>query len=206
MFLTIILFTGFLLVIFYYCWILRSRYEYFTRRNIPGPRPTFFFGHYLKTWSTPSFHKQIVQWTRQYGPIYGIFEGSLPIYVVSDVDFLQEVYIKQFPNFHSRHNGLRIRMMKSNASSLFSADANGWRRQRHVINPTFSTSKLKSMAPLMNQCIQSLFQKLQTMDSQEFNIFTLYKRLTMDVICKCLFKQKNLIDFFSHPRALCIWY
>ena len=176
---------------FYYCWTLKSRYEYFTRLNISGPRPTFFFGHYLKIWTTPSFHNQIVQWTRQYGSIYGIFEGSLPTYIVSDVDFLQEVFIKQFPNFYSRHNSLRVKMLRSNASNLFSANANQWRRQRHVINPTFSTAKLKSMTPLMNQCIQSLFQKLDTIGSQEFNIFTLYKRLTMDVICKSRIEQQK---------------
>jgi len=60
--------------------------------------------------------------------IYGIFEGTGPIYVVSDVDFLQEVLIKQFSIFHSPHNNFLDRMLKSNAASVFSSYGNQWRR------------------------------------------------------------------------------
>ncbi|CAF4430843.1 unnamed protein product, partial [Rotaria sp. Silwood2] len=67
---TIILLGTLISVLFYYVWTLKSRYEYFVRRNIPGPRPKFFFGHYLNMWSTPSFNRQIQKWTHQYGRIY----------------------------------------------------------------------------------------------------------------------------------------
>ncbi len=181
---TIILFGVLTSLFFYYFFTLKSHYEYFVRQNIPGPRPKFFFGNYLSMWSTPSFNQQIQKWTGQYGPIYGIFEGTRPIYVVSDVDFLQEVYIKQFSIFHFRHNNILTRMFKTNATSLFTANGNQWRRQRHVINPTFTTAKLKMMTPLINKCIASIMKKLDENLDNEFNIFVLYRRLTMDVICK----------------------
>jgi len=184
MIISVILLSAFICLLFYYFWTLKSRYEYFIQRNIPGPRPKFFFGHYLSIWSTPSFDHQIQKWTRQYGPIYGIFQGTRPMYVVSDVDFLQEVFIKQFSVFHSRPNNIFIRILKSNAPSLFTAHDNQWRRQRHVINPTFTTVKLKMMTPLVNKCITSMMKKLDENNHNEFNIFALYKRLTMDVICK----------------------
>ncbi|CAF4576422.1 unnamed protein product, partial [Rotaria sp. Silwood2] len=123
------------------------------RRNIPGPPPKLFFGHYLSIWSTLSFNRQIPEWTRKYGSLYGIFQGTRPIYVASDVDFLQEVFIKQFSLFHSRPMNFLVRMLKSNAPGLASAHGNQWRRQRHVINPTFTTVKLKMMTPLMNKFI-----------------------------------------------------
>ncbi|CAF3793429.1 unnamed protein product [Rotaria sp. Silwood1] len=193
MFITIILLAALINIFFYYVWTLKSRYEYFVRRNIPGPRPKFFFGHYLSMWSTPSFDSQIQKWTQQYGPIYGIFEGTCPTYVVSDVNFLQEVFIKQFSMFHSRHNNILVRMLKSNAASLFSSHANQWRRQRHIINPTFTTAKLKMMTPLMNKCIRSIMKKIDENNDNEFNIFLLYKRLTMDVIFTIIKKKYELI-------------
>ena len=70
-------------------------------------------------------------------------------------------------------------MFKSNAANLFTAEVNQWRRQRHVINPTFTTAKLKMMTPLMNKCIKSLITKLDENNNNEFNIFELYKRLTI---------------------------
>jgi len=75
-------------------------------------------------------------------------------------------------------------MIKTTAPSLFSSHANQWRRQRQVINPTFTTIKIKTMIPLMNKCIESLMKKLNDMNNQEFNIHELYKRLTMDIMCK----------------------
>ena len=170
-------------LLIYYLWTLKSSYEYFVRRNIPGPPPTFFFGHYLKIWSTASYSRQITEWTRQYGPIYGIFEGTRPIYVVSDPDFLQEVYIKQFSLFNSRHSNILGRLRKKNETNLFNANTNQWRRQRHVINPTFTAAKLKMMTPLVNKCIVSMMQKIDENIGHEFDILPIYRRLTMDVIC-----------------------
>jgi cytochrome P450 len=73
---------------------------------------------------------------------------------------------------------------------LLAAHGATWRRQRHVINPTFSTAKLKLMSPLVNHSIQSLMNKLAE-NKEEFNIYGMYKRLTMDVICK----RNNFLRF-----------
>ncbi|CAF4626543.1 unnamed protein product, partial [Rotaria sp. Silwood2] len=162
---------------------------YFKHRGILGPPHHFLFGHYKTLWSTKSFSKQIQEWTRQYGSIYGLFLGRRPMYVVSDVDFLQEVYIKQFSSFHSRAIPRIFRIETDGKIHLFRANGETWRRQRHVINPTFSSSKLKSMTSLVNKCITALLNKISqiTDDKQkETNIYELYKRLTMDVICKII--------------------
>ena len=106
------------------------------------------------------------------------------MYVVSDADFLQEVYIKQFSSFHSRRENFLANAVQSESPHLFSANADQWRRQRHVINPTFTALKLKTMTPLITKCIESMMAKLQETNGKEFNIYALYKRLTMDVICE----------------------
>ncbi len=184
MYILAVLLATFVCLLISYVWILKSRYDYFVRRNIPGPPPRFFFGHYLTLWNIPSYCNQIQEWTRQFGSIYGLFEGTRPMYVVSDIDFLQEVFIKQFSTFHSRRTNFLSNLSKSKGAHLFNAHASQWRRQRHVINPTFTTLKLKTMTPLMNKCIESMLMKVNEMNGSEFNIFTLYQRLTMDVICK----------------------
>ncbi len=54
-------------------------------------------------------------------------------------------------------------------------------------HPTFSSAKLKLISPLVNECIKALLDKLSQMvnnEDKEINIYELYKRLTMDVICK----------------------
>jgi cytochrome P450 len=186
MLLTGVLFACLVTVITAYLWILNSRYSYFKRRGIPSPPYCFFFGHYKTIWSTPLITRQLQIWTHQFGSIYGLFEGTRPLYVVSDVEFLQEVLIKQFSSFNSRRLPFIARQSRGNKVHLLSASGAKWHRQRQVINPTFSSAKLKLMTPMVQECIEAFMKKLSEKceEQQEFNIYMLYKRLTMDVICK----------------------
>jgi cytochrome P450 len=187
MFLTVILISIVICLIASYLWIINNCYNYFKHHGIPGPPHRFFVGHCKDLWSTKSFSKLIQQWTRQYGSVYGIFEGTRPMYIVSDVNFLEEVYIEKFSSFHFRALP-RITATKNDGRvHLLRATGASWHRQRHVINPTFSSAKLKLMSPLVNECIEAMLGNVHKMvnnEKKEINIYELYKRLTMDVICK----------------------
>ena len=183
MWVTIALISCFIGLLSTYLWKLRRCYSYFEQRGIPGPPYRFFYGHTKILWTMNDLSHQFQQWTRQYGSIFGLYKGSRPMYIVSDVDFLEQVFIKQFSAFHSRHVPFLTRKMNGNHVNLFGASGARWNRQRHVLNPTFSSAKLKLMTPLIDRCIDALMKKLDEQD-QEFNIYTLYQRLTMDVICK----------------------
>lgn len=169
-----------------YCWIINDSYNYFKCRNIPGPPHRFFFGHFKTLWSLKRYSKQIQDWTSQYGSIYGLYEGTRPLYVVSDVEFLHEVFIKQFSSFHSRRVLFLARMGAGTPENLFGAAGDTWRRQRHIVNRTFSLNKMKLMIPVIHQCIEILMNKLSILheNHDEFNIYDMYKRMTIDIICK----------------------
>ncbi len=166
----------------YYLFLLRQRYRYFSRRGIPTPPFRFFFGHLKTLWNAASFHRQLESWTKQYGKIYGIYQGTVPTFVVSDPDFLQEVFVKQFSAFHGRRDVFADNRIRN----VFSSSGAQWRRHRHVINPTFSAAKLKMVSSLINGWISNVMEKLadHVRNGSEFNIYLYYKRMTMDVICK----------------------
>ena len=182
MFLFLILILILITLVIYYLLLLKERYQYFSHRHIPSPPFQLFFGHQRTLWNAPSYHRQLESWTKQYGKIYGIYEGSVPVFVVSDVDFLREIFIKQFPVFNARKSSI----LDDLASNIFSTFGSTWKRQRHVVNPAFSTAKLKSMSPLINGCIDDVINKLieHVDQGDQFNIFTYYKRMTMDAVCK----------------------
>jgi cytochrome P450 len=169
-----------------YLWIIHNSYNYFKVRNIPGPPHKFFFGHFKTLWSAKRYSKQLQEWTRRYGSIYGLYEGTRPLYVVSDVEFLHEVFIKQFSSFHSRRVLFLARMGSGTPETLFGASGTTWRRQRHIVSPTFSLAKMKLMLPAINQCIETLMNKLSNLNenNEEFNIYEMYKRMTVDIICE----------------------
>ena len=207
--LTSVLLTLLLILIVTYLWHIRKAYDFFIKLNIPGPPPTLFFGNFLDIIRSKRLSLKIHEWTKKYGRIYGYYEGHTPILVVSDPDVLQDVFIKSFSNFHSRRlfpladpNGKNVNMI--------TAMGLRWKRQRFIINPTFSSLKLKQMTPLVHRSVHVLTQKLseECRKGQPFDISTYFKRFTMDTIWSCGFgidtdMQNNINDpYLIHSQDI----
>jgi thromboxane-A synthase len=197
--LTSILISILLVVIAAYLWHIRKIYNFFNRLNIPGPPPTLFFGNFDDIAKTKRMSISIKQWTEKYGRIFGFFEGHTPVLVVSDPDVLQDIFIKSFSNFHSRR-GLPLENIHAKTVHIFSAPGLRWKRQRLVINPTFSSAKLKQMTPLIHHSIDVFMTKMseEHKNNQPFDIYSYFKRFTMDTIWSCGFgldtDMQNNID------------
>ena len=175
MFVFIALITCFIVLLTIYFCILSTRYSYFEQRGILTPTFRFFFGNYKSIWSSSQLTRQLQRWTQQYGSIYGLYLGTRPMYVDSDVSFLQEDFIKQFSSFHSRRVPFIMRKSRGKVVHLFGASGEMWHRQHHILNPTVTSVKLKGMIPTICKCIDSLMMKL-TEHKEDFNINLLYKR------------------------------
>ncbi|CAF0915034.1 unnamed protein product [Rotaria sp. Silwood1] len=187
-------------VIIAYLFYIQQAYEFFKNLNIPGPPPILFFGNFLEVIKTRRLSLTIKNWTETYGRIFGYFEGHTPILVISDPDILQDVFIKSFSNFHSRRT-FPLQDPKSKDVHLFSATSLRWKRHRFIINPIFSSAKLKQMTPLIHRSVLTFMKKMseESNKGQPFDIYAYYKRFTMDTIWSCGFgldtnMQNNIND------------
>ncbi|CAF1214313.1 unnamed protein product [Rotaria magnacalcarata] len=169
--------------------IYRS-YSFFKNLGIDGPTPTFFLGNVQDFAATKRISISIRNWTQQFGRIYGYFEGHTPVLVVSDPHLLHQIFREHFSKFHSRRQfPLEDRSARIGVH-LFSATGSEWHRQRNIIQSAFSPSKMKRMIPSINDCLGDLMTKLDESIRTEpngFDIYKLYKSLTMDVIWRCCF-------------------
>jgi cytochrome P450 len=169
-------------------------YSFFKELGISGPRPTFLLGNVADFVRTKRMSISIRNWTAQFGRIYGYFEGHTPVLVVSDPDILSEIFIKHFSKFHSRRQFPLEDRRTTKGVHLFSATGDEWRRQRAIINPTFSPLKMKYMFLITDDCISDFIMKLEEYtktSSEGFDIYKLYKCLTMDLIWRCCFGIKT---------------
>jgi cytochrome P450 len=176
-------------------------YSFFKQLGINGPQPTFLLGNLADFVRTKRISISIQNWTTQFGRIYGYFEGHTPVLVVSDPDILHNIFIKNFSKFHSRRQFPLEDRRTTKGVHLFSATGDEWRRQRAIINPTFSSLKMKRMLPIIDDCISTLIKKLEESmktSPQGFDIYRLYKCLTMDLIWRCCFGIKT--DMQSDPN------
>lgn len=126
--------------------------------------------------------------TKEYGQVFSYFDGHTPISVVSDLDILQDIMINSFSKFHHRRESP---FSDQRRKFLHSVSAVGlpWKRQRFVINPTFSSSKLKQMSPLIHRSVNIFMEKLneKCLRNESFDIYAYFKRFTMDTIWSCGF-------------------
>lgn len=200
----ILLLTLFICLLIIYLLHIRRCYLFFEQLGIAGPRPAFFIGNVGDFVRTKRVSLSIRNWSGQYGRVYGYFEGHTPVLVISDPDILDEIFNKNFSKFHSRRQFPLEDRRKTHEHHLFSATGDEWRRQRAVINPTFSPLKMKRMLHLINAAIDTFMDKLNDFEhtsDEGFDIYQLYKSLTMDLIWRCCFgietdMQKDPTDPF----------
>lgn len=180
---------------------IRRCYLVFKQLGINGPRPKFLLGNIPDLVRTKRMSICIRNWTNEFGNIYGYFEGHTPILVVSDPDILHEIFVRNFSKFHSRRQFPLEDRRITKGVHLFSATGDQWRRQRSIINPTFSPLKMKRMLPIIEDCITTLITKLEEStktSSEGFDIYRFYKCLTMDLIWRCCFGIKT--DMQNDPE------
>ncbi|XP_012940720.1 cytochrome P450 3A43 [Aplysia californica] len=167
----------------------RQCMQIFKEMGVPGPEPNFLFGNLLEFRKTPLF-KKYQEWREMYGETFGYFEGPTPVIVTSDVNFLQEVFIKQFNKFHARKLWpVQVDPDKDEDVHLFFARGRRWKRLRNVVNPAFSAAKIKRMSPTVNDSINHLLDVIKETASstadKSVEVLDLFRRLTLDTILRC---------------------
>lgn len=127
------------------------------------------------------------EWTQKYGKTYGYFEGHLPVLVTSDLDIIQEVYIKQYSNFSAKKRRLISPNDDHPSLNLINSTGLRWKRMRNIMNPTFSSAKLRELSPDLIKCTDRLIEILEHNQEKSINITNFFKRFTMDSIWNCAF-------------------
>lgn len=178
------------------------KHGYFRRRGFKGPQPELYWGHVKQTMAM-GLDKFDRQATEKYGPIWGYFYGNHASLMVVDPDIMKEITVKQFSNFYNR--GVVVEIPKVWKNSVNNARGTKWKYLRAVLQPTFSSSKIKKMRPILKRCldefVSGIDEELQKSDDLILDLYSKYKALTMDVICSTAFgievnSQRNPDDLF----------
>ncbi|XP_013395796.1 cytochrome P450 3A2-like [Lingula anatina] len=168
-------------------WQRIDSYRVFKKMGINGPPPNLIFGNFRQIMSQPVW-MAYRKWEQLYGKTFGVFFLNSPSIVTSDVHFLQEVFVKQFSKFHQREIPDSIDTEDEKTNMVF-AKGKRWKRLRLISNPTFSSLKMKQMAPLIQESVNSFMEAMEKRCQEEkpFDIHSEFQGLTMEVIASCGF-------------------
>ena len=163
----------------------KDELRFFEKLGIPGPCPHFLWGHYDKFQTNHIYWLE--KWAKEYGDFYGIFLGSKPLLVSTDVEFAKFVLIKEFSNFSERVPIFSLERSDPNVHKFLSlVDGEEWKKQRSVITPAFTTKNMKEMLPLILKGADDFIACLSK-QKDRFNIAPLARCLAIDNLGRTVF-------------------
>ncbi|CAG2102111.1 unnamed protein product [Medioppia subpectinata] len=171
--------------------------NYWSVRNISGPKPIPLFGNTLSPILRP---KPLVEleWYKTYGPIYGKYNCGKPELSVADPVLLKQILVKDFHKFRNRGVAKVDDVVFAN---IFLAIDDDWKRMRAIASPLFSTGKLKHMCPVINECCDNFLAALDrdvSTGRTEVELKQVMAAYTVDVIGKCVFSVDT--DSYCDPN------
>ncbi|XP_037049483.1 cytochrome P450 3A24-like [Bradysia coprophila] len=176
--------------LFYLIYMRQQQMSTMKRLGIPGPRPNFIFGHLIEIVSE-GFNSLFPKWTKKYGPIVGFYIGGRPQLLVTDLELIRRVLVKDFQIFSNRSEWIPggIHPTPTLQKMMLWARDNVWKNLRATISPSFSPHKLNAMEPLMMISIRNLFDELDDKagSGREFNLKPLISDMTFSSASKCIF-------------------
>ncbi|GBM27683.1 Cytochrome P450 3A4 [Araneus ventricosus] len=159
-------------------------------------KPVPIFGSFIENLKRP-LHETELKRYKNFGRIYGYFEGNQPVLSVAEPAILRNILVKDFHIFPSRR--LFVTGEEMLDKMLFNVQGEDWKRIRTIITRTFSTGKIKKMMSIMKDCAETAVENFKTAskNGNPVELKRIYGAFTMDVIASSAFSTK--ID--SHNDA-----
>lgn len=183
--------------------LVRHRYGFWKRHGVPHIKPKFPFGNRTKATRQLSLliDDFYIKLKDTKCPLFGMYFMQSPIAVVSSLELVKNVLIKDFQYFEDR--GIYSNEVADPLSAhLFAVGGEKWRKLRYELSPTFSSGKMKYMYRTMFEVGSQLEECLGNLVGNgevQMEVKDLLARFTTDVIGSCAFGIK--CNSLANPNA-----
>ncbi|KAF8773088.1 Cytochrome P450 3A11 like protein [Argiope bruennichi] len=192
------IFAGIAVILTLLIWYSGRNDDYWKKRGVPHlPRRNFFASLYsIKKKGMSGIIKEIA--LSKLGRVYGSFEGSKPIVIVTDPDLLRDILVKDFHVFPYR----RVSNIGDPVADSIVMNRTGddWKRVRTIITPAFTSKRMRQIGSIINDCSKSVLEVCeQHWEKKEpVDCKGLFGAFTMDVISNSAFGTK--VDSHKDPQ------
>nr|NP_001122348.1 cytochrome P450 CYP3-like member 3 [Ciona intestinalis]ABI20700.1 cytochrome P450 CYP3-like member 3 [Ciona intestinalis] len=196
----ILILTSFILIRLY----IHKRWQVLKDLNIPHDPPTILgVGNMSKFFKdSDAGYKRHLELKQKFGPIYGHYIGLSPHVYVGDPEILKQIMIKEFHIFPDRQRNFQNANGKEFNDNLTAISGKQWKRVRDTLSPTFTSSKLKEMFGIVEDCADSFVQNIGTINSDDdgrFQPAVAFSKVALDSICSAAFGVN--VDSQSKPQG-----
>ncbi|KAB0794255.1 hypothetical protein PPYR_13875 [Photinus pyralis] len=123
---------------------------------------------------------------------YGIIQFGNPLLYVRDLDLIKRITVKDFDQFSDHNSFIAENVDPLMRKNLFSLGGQEWRDMRATLSPSFTTSKIKTLFELLNDCAREFvayFERAQE-DLIQVEMKDISTRFTNDAIASVVFGFK----------------
>ncbi|KAJ2937900.1 hypothetical protein O0L34_g5178 [Tuta absoluta] len=185
-----IIFSFILLIVTTLYFVIKRNNNYWKKRNVPHAEPTFLLGSFgkwilQKEYMGLALQRLCKQFPKE--PYIGAFFATEPALIVQDPEIIKLIVTKDFQHFTSREISAHVHKETIGKSLIFTY-GESWKYTRTNMTPMFTTLKLKSMFPLIEECAADFNKYLDEMivgkPVEARNLVTSY---TMAAFVSCAF-------------------
>ncbi|CAG2106695.1 unnamed protein product [Medioppia subpectinata] len=121
----------------------------------------------------------------EYGNHFGYFLGDRPILMISDLDVIQNIFLKNSKQFKDRPKFFLN--AKPFVSSVLALRGERWRHVRRLMTPFFTHHKISSqeITDIVVNSVDTCILKIMTQKEQIVKVDDRMQSITLDIICKC---------------------
>lgn len=155
--------------------------------QLPGPRGLPLFRNLLHL-SPTNFHSVAEKWSDEYGSLFKIKLGHIPVVVSTDPEAIQFV-LKNRPEKFRRHAKLDEVIRELGVFGVFNAEGDEWKRQRKLVSEALNLNHLKTFFPILAGTTGRLLTHWNAFSSKNSNveIKSEMTRYTVDVTSQLAF-------------------
>ncbi|CAH0553970.1 unnamed protein product [Brassicogethes aeneus] len=200
MFVVLLIFVVTLLYVLY-----KRTFEYWKRRNVPGPEPTFLVGHigesFLGKKSLGNCFFEIYKEYKDY-PFVGVYKSVTPCLLVRDPEFLKCIYVKNFKSFMNNEMFVDKKVDPVMGRNPFFSKDQAWKETRALLTPNFTTGKMKTIFTLLDNVSQKAVSYVNKQIDSGVNCLeakNLCTKITLENVASCAFGLEA--NCFNDPNC-----
>lgn len=93
---------------------------------------------FVNVYSSPNQRNRLMEWYRQYGPIYSLKLGRDTVIVLNKREAIRDLWEKKSQNYSDRPDGYVFKLLTKNHHAAFQSVGDSWRDRRRLISHHFS--------------------------------------------------------------------
>jgi cytochrome P450 len=164
--------------------------------DLPGPRPWPLAGN-LPQIRPLRIHQDVEAWARQYGPLFRVFFGRMPLLVVSGHELVGAVLRDRPEGFRRPAITTQVSDEMGGRPGVFLAEGAAWRDQRRMVMAALAPHAVKAYFPSLIKVAQRLqaHWRKAAQAGAAIDLAEDLKRYSVDVIAGLAFgTDVNTID------------